>query len=68
MMTKADFEAIAAALNESLWRDGNDPATVVRVSVVVGKACADRAKGEFDGKRWMQAVINGTHVPIGGAS
>ena len=67
-MTKADFEAVAAALNESLWEKGNDPATVARVAIKVGVACEQRAKGEFDNTRWMKAVANGTHVPIPDAS
>lgn len=68
MMTKADFEAIADALNGCMWERGNDPATVLRIAMRVGQACRERAKGDFDDARWLKAVTKETHVPLSGAS
>lgn len=64
MMTKADFDAITAALNDALWKKGNDPATVMDCAVAVGKACESRSKGEFDGVRFLRDVTKGTHVSL----
>ena len=69
MMTKADFEAIAEALNTALYKNGNDPLTVMSCTAFVAAACQKRSKNDsFDGARFLRAVTKETHVPLTGAS
>ena len=58
MMTKADYEITAAAINEVLWSEKSDPATLTLLTVRLMTAYRMR-NDKFDSARFMeQAFMN----------
>ena len=56
MMTKRDFQAIAETLNDTLWDDNADPATIMRLAGRLAVVCK-QSNPRFDKDRFIDACV-----------
>jgi hypothetical protein len=54
MMTKADYEATADAINSVLWTDKSDMATMTLLTMRLVAAYEQRNPGKFDKARFIE--------------
>ena len=56
MMTKQDFQAIAGTLNDMLWDESADPATILRLAGRLSVVCK-QSNPRFDKDRFIEACV-----------